>query len=521
MFLVLAAIIAAVTVLQFALTGALGGAAEAGATSELWRLLALLSAVVAINAATSAVSALTLGRFGGRAGYTFRQNFAKYFLRVPFARFEQANSGESLSIFSNDVPAAVRFITEGGLQAAASIFSLLAAFIYMMTLNTTYTLIFFAMFPIFAVLQILVSMPIQKRSREREEARAAFNAVVNDSLQNIPTITAYGLEDVMERRYLTKYENFLKAAKRMVGTFLPLVIFGVTASIIPMIVITVLTAGSVIAGDLAVGEFIAFYSAAGMATGWLEMLSQTLNDIQTNMASAKRFNENTAHPLEGAQSGGEWTADMPISFTNVDFAYGEDAPLALSSINFEIVPGSRTAFIGGSGSGKSTILKLLLGLYQPKSGKITAGGRESFAYVPQDSFLFPESIGRNIACDDNPDLARLEKVCKDAGILDFINGLPNKFDTVLTEGSDNISGGQRQRIALARAFYRDAPVILFDEATSALDPITEAQVLESFDKLAQGKTVIMVAHRARAIASCDTVIRLADGKIVNEGGAPR
>jgi ABC-type multidrug transport system fused ATPase/permease subunit len=112
---------------------------------------------------------------------------------------------------------------------------------------------------------------------------------------------------------------------------------------------------------------------------------------------------------------------------------------------------------------------------------------------------------------------RLIKVCKDAGILDFIESLPNKFDTVLTEAADNISGGQRQRIALARAFYRDAPVILFDEATSALDPITEARVLESFDKLARGKTVIMVAHRARAIAACDTIVVMDGGKIAGIG----
>jgi ABC-type bacteriocin/lantibiotic exporter with double-glycine peptidase domain len=213
----------------------------------------------------------------------------------------------------------------------------------------------------------------------------------------------------------------------------------------------------------------------------------------------------------------------------VSFAYGEDLPLALDSVSFNITPGSRIAFVGGSGSGKSTVLKLLLGLYEPDQGKITISRtdasslaknslRDVFAYVPQDSFLFPESIGKNIAGAREVDMARLEKAAANAGILDFIKSLPDGFDGVLSEAADNISGGQRQRIALARAFYKDAPVILFDEATAALDPATEAKILESLEGAASDKTIIMVAHRTKAIAACDLIVVMDGGKISAIGG---
>jgi ABC-type multidrug transport system fused ATPase/permease subunit len=203
--------------------------------------------------------------------------------------------------------------------------------------------------------------------------------------------------------------------------------------------------------------------------------------------------------------------------------------LVLEDVNLSIKAGSKMAIVGGSGSGKSTMLKLLLGLYEPTKGEIAINNkatttytkadlRNIFAYVPQDSFLFPESIGKNITLENEiADMARLEKACAEAGILDFINSLPDGLNSILTEGADNISGGQRQRIAMARAFYKNAPVILFDEATSSLDPATEAAILSSFANVAAGKTVIMVAHRPMAIAACDVIIVMENGKVAGVG----
>ena len=364
---------------------------------------------------------------------------------------------------------------------------------------------------------------------------------------------------------MAAYHKFFKVFKRF-AKFLAISIGGMFASMFaPLIVIIIFLAMRTIDGYMNLSDFIAFALTVVMVAGGIMGLGQSIGGLISSLGRAKRLNEETADPHENLEDG-----HMPevvpsaISFKNVTFTYEpiveekdvEEKPkkkgglkisfgsaskeepeeekepvekkepiMALDGTTFEIAPGSKVAFVGGSGSGKSTVLKLLLGLYEPQGGEIAIGGknistfaknglRNMFAYVPQDSFLFPESIGKNITGQDEiTDMPRLEKACADAGILDFINTLPDRFGGMLTEAADNVSGGQRQRIAMARAFYKNAPVILFDEATSSLDPITEAAVLDSFTGATSDKTVIIVAHRASAIASCDTIIVMDAGKV--------
>ncbi|MCL2354035.1 MAG: ATP-binding cassette domain-containing protein, partial [Defluviitaleaceae bacterium] len=398
------------------------------------------------------------------------------------------------------------------------------------TINTTLTLVFFGAFPVLIALQVLVSLPIQKKSAKIQETAASFNAVVNDSLQNVSTVAAYGLENALEERYLNEYEGQVSALRSFMKALLPLTMFGILASILPDIIVSIFAAVNVINGTMYIGEYIAFVAAAAIASSWLMMLSQTLGALQHFAAGAKRFNENTAEELEILEDASLFVAQadktVDIRFENVAFSYGEgeDAVEVLSGISFEITHGDKVAFKGESGSGKSTILKLLMGLYEPSGGKIYINNvdaatipkntlRQLFSYVPQDNFMFPEGIGTNIAggvaCEQT-----LRDACQKAGILSFIESLPQGFDTVLVEDGENVSGGQRQRLALARAFYKNAPVILFDEATSALDPATEAAILTTLEEYAKDKTIIMVAHREAAAQSCDTIIQLAKGRVI-------
>ncbi|MCL2376577.1 MAG: ABC transporter ATP-binding protein/permease [Defluviitaleaceae bacterium] len=531
LYVAIAAVVAVGAVLLELVIGEMGEAAHNFDMDTLLWFLVLLTIISAVQAIAAAASALARWRFQGKAGYKFRENFTRYFLHVPFSKFEKAGSGENLSVYANDVPRAVQFVAgeEGILMMIADVLSLLAAFIFMLTINVPLTLIFFGMFPVLAALQIFISMPIQKKQAALLEAQERFNAVVNDSLQNTSTIIAYGLEDTLEKRYVNTYEDFMKSMKAYGLAFLPLVMSGQLVSLAPIFTINIMAAFAVIDGPMTIAQFIALTAVALNSGVSLMMLSQRLNWVQTGAAGAARFKEKTAETVEDLHSGDKFDSSKSagISFENVSFTYlegDEDAPLALDGASFTIAPGSKVAFVGGSGSGKSTVLKLLLGLYTPQSGEIKIGGqkaaalskgslRDIFAYVPQDSFLFPRSIGENIALDGGDDAQRLEKACREAGIWDFVQSLPGKFDGMLSEGSENISGGQRQRIALARAFYKDAPVILFDEATSALDPATEAGILESLNAAAADKTVIMVAHRAAAIAACDVVILMDGGKV--------
>jgi ABC-type multidrug transport system fused ATPase/permease subunit len=437
------------------------------------------------------------------------------------------------------------------LTMGAEILNVAIVLIYMMTVQPVYTLIFVAMFPALVLMQVLISAPIQKKIAVMSEARAKFNGVVNDSLQNIPTVVAYSLEGAMEERYLAAYDKYFAASKAYLYSFLPLVLSGMVASMLPLLFIIAATGYGVINGQLTISEFIAYTSLASIAASWLSMLSQQMRGIRVNAACA----EKVAASMEGAEEnltesvtrnsgvhkagtathGKKKVNDKPAAFNlkgntainlnNVSFAYSEETPV-LKNISIEIKKGSRVAIVGPSGSGKSTVLKLLLGLYEPTAGKVYLEGadtasvpvnilRERISYVPQDSFMFPETIRENLSAGSTED--ELRRACENAGILRFIQEQPQKFETVLSESAENISGGQRQRLAIARAYLQNAPVVLFDEATAALDPLTEADVLRAFKETTTGKTVVMVAHRPAAVEACERVIMLEAGQIVADG----
>ena len=532
-FLLMTLLVSIASVLVTRLTGDLGQAAIDMEMGVLLRLFMILTVITLVRATASAASALVLGRFAGKAGYRFRENFVKYFLQKPFAAYDGIKSGESLSVFSNDLPSAVELVSDGGIRMIGDVISLLVTFAYMLYLNWWLTLVYFATFPVLIVLQVVIAAPIQKKSEKRLATRADATAVANDGFQNASTVMAYSLEELMKKRFHEALEKWVVATKQMGRSYLVLIMAGIIASATPMFVIIGISANQVIQGQMPFAEWIAFTALAMAAGSWLTMLSQRQNRVQTAAGGAKRLEEHMESELEDIHVGDvlEPKGLIAMAARNLSFSYqGEDGEqLALDNISFEIPQGSRVAFVGGSGSGKSTVLKLLLGLYPPGVGELSVFGanvddvslhslRNNFACVPQDNFLFPHSILENITGEATiTDKKRLEKACADAGILEFIQSLPEGFNAVLNESAENVSGGQKQRIALARAFYRDAPIILFDEATSALDPVTEAGVLESFHSLAKDKTVVMVAHRLQAIDFCDTIVVMEQGKIVAMG----
>ena len=563
-FLSLSLVAAIASVVITRLTGDMGQAALELDTGVLMQLFGLFTGIMVIRAIASASSALVIGRFAGRAGYSFRDNFVKYFLQKPFSSFEGVKSGESLSVLSNDLPASVELVSNGGVRMIADVLSLVVSVVYMIYINWWLSLIFFALFPVLVIMQVLISNPIQRKSALRLEARAAVSAIAADTFQNTGVVVAYSLEKVMTKRYHSAFNEWIIASKSMARSYLSLILAGIIASVAPLITIIAVSAHQVIAGNMNIAEWIVFMALASEAGNWLMMLSQRQNNVKTNAAGAQRMDEHMSGESEDVNSGValSYSGSIAVLAENVTFSYSlpdeqaedktqtattesenktqaettqaEDTTkpvtsFALDKISFEIKQGSRVVFVGGSGSGKSTVLKLLLGLYAPQEGKLSVMGqsvadvslkslRETYSYVPQDSFLFPESVLGNITGESTiTDMPRLRKACSDAGILEFIESLPEGFDAVLGESAENVSGGQKQRIALARAFYKDAPIILFDEATSALDPATEAEVLQGFKTLALDKTVIMVAHRLRAIDFCDTIVVMNEGKIESIG----
>ena len=551
------AVIAAAIVFTNLLQGEMAESALDGDVGLLVNLLLLITAIAAARALFSGLRIYFVARFNAGAGYNMRKNFIKHFLRAPFAKVEKSGSGEALSVYQNDVPPATELVTNNIFDLIEGLVDFGASLAFLLVLSPFYTGVMVLFFIGMVILIVIMSMPMRIAEKKSSEKEAAFNAVVNDSLQNLSVIAAYSLDENVESRYMAKYKDYMRAIRKVALALIPMLITAMAGVFAPIAAVNVIMAFGVIEGSMSIAEFLAYTSTIMLVVGGISQVAGGIGAMASTSARAKRVLDNSSHPEEDLEAGGKIALDAPLrlAFESVTFSYPPAPPkdedkkkkekkeskaseaaveeealpvLALEGVSFEIKPGSRVAFVGGSGSGKSTVLKLLMGLYQPDSGRFTvdskevsglsmAGLRDMSAYVPQDSFLFPESIGENIGLTKEFDIVRLEEACKKAGILDFINSLPEGFNSVLAESSENISGGQRQRIAMARAFYKNAPVILFDEATSSLDPNTESAILESLNEAAKGKTVIMVAHRARAIAACDVIVVLENGRVAGIG----
>jgi ATP-binding cassette subfamily B protein len=299
------------------------------------------------------------------------------------------------------------------------------------------------------------------------------------------------------------------------------------------IVISFMVARLVVQGQLTFGAMLAIQYIIGALSGPVTQFVGLIQNFQDARISLERINEvhqmNDEEPI-GIPRISYLPSDRAISFRNVSFTYpgaGNDA--VLKDIDLDIPEGKVTAIVGSSGSGKTTMLKLLLKIYENYEGDIKVGGsnlryisasywRRQCGAVLQDGYVFDDSIARNIA-PGNTDLA-LEKFiesCRLANILPFIETLPNGFNTQLGSEGVGISQGQKQRLLIARAIYKDPSYVLFDEATNALDARNEKIITENLEEFFRGKTVIIVAHRLSTVKNADKIVVLEGGRIIEEG----
>jgi ATP-binding cassette, subfamily B, heavy metal transporter len=294
--------------------------------------------------------------------------------------------------------------------------------------------------------------------------------------------------------------------------------------------------GQVMAGRLTIGEFLVFNAYLAMLYAPLSVLSYTASSVQSALGGGSRLFEILEAEDEDAESPAARALPAPqggIRFENIHFGYEEGRPV-LAGVDFSVAPGEMVALIGETGSGKSTILSLLLRFYRPQHGRIWVDGndldgctvrslREHLSLVPQESLLFSDSIRENIAygrptaTDDE-----VEQAARQAEAHEFITGLPQGYDTLVGERGIRLSVGQRQRVALARAFLRcmmpgASPILLLDEPTSALDPQTEAKLMRNMEQASRGRTVLLVTHRLSTVRRADRIILLRQGRIAEAG----
>ena len=526
LYIALAVVAASAEIIMARASGNLAQTAELGLSTEMMSFLLIIAFAGAVQTLMNVFTAIIKQRRFGKSIHSIRNVFVRKLLHMPYKDFALKNSGEGTTLFTTDAPLAAEFVSTQILSQASQFVTLFVTIVFMLFINWWLTLIYFALFPLLAIMQTKISAPIVEKSKEASERQAECVAVVSDALQNPLIVKAYGLEASVERRFNMSFAEYHNATYNAVLIRARLLLAGVVMTILPTFALGAASAALAINGDITIADFIVLTIISGPAGSWLMMLAQDLARLRQASASSLRvmgFTPDTAaenerassitHYLESSVHAMQGAPKYAAAFDKVSFSYTKEAKV-LEDTTFTVDNGSITAIAGPSGCGKSTVLKLLLGLYAPESGKISLSS-PNITYVPQDCYLLPVTIMENIIGSLPYDENRFREACECAGILDYITSLPEGPNSVLSESAANISGGQKQRIAMARAFYRDADILLLDEATSSLDPVTDQAVLSAFADYIKhgGKTAITVAHRQSVLDMSDRVITLAKGGV--------
>jgi len=460
-----------------------------------------------------------------------RDELYQHILKLSARFFQNTKTGDLMAHFTNDVDA-VMMATGFGVLAFAD-FIIMGAFAVgaMVLISPTLTLYALLPLPILTALVIAFGRIIHARFRAVQETFSLLTEKVREALSGIRVIKTFTQEEGMARDFSTTNKLFIEKNMRLVriwGIFDPIIAF---MSGISILIVLFFGGRAVIRGEITLGEFVAFNGYLALMTWPMMAIGWMVNIVQRGSASMKRIEAISGVEPDIRDLPGAVPFDGPgrIQFADLTFAYEEDSPPVLREIDLEIWPGQTLGIIGLTGSGKSTLVHLIVRVFESPSGRLLLDGRDVRAYtlaslrrrialVPQDGFLFSSTVRENIAFE-NPDAAMDEIVeaAQRAGIYEEILEMPQGFDTVLGERGVSVSGGQRQRVAIARALLADPTVLILDDALSAVDAEKEEEILHNLRDVLRSRTSIVIAHRISAVKELNHIIVVDRGRIVEQG----
>ncbi|HEH5155993.1 TPA: ATP-binding cassette domain-containing protein [Campylobacter coli] len=467
-----------------------------------------------------------LARFSkGRYHAIAYKVFAK-FLNTDYENFTQKNQSEILKSITGEVYNLSTMISSF-LLMMSEIFVVLLLYTLMLLVNYKITLFLSLFMIINAFILIKVLSPIVKKAGlKREEAMKNFFEILNTNLNNFKLIKLKTKEDGVLNLFKTQSEIFARAniTNESVSAMPRIYLEGVGFCVLVFIVVfLVFKNQSDISGILAT---ISIFVLA------LYRLMPSVNRIITSYHDLLYYRSSLDIIYQILKQKEESLGEEKIDFEkelrleNLTFGY-KDKKNLFTCLNLSIKKGEKIAFIGESGCGKSTLVDIIIGLLSPREGRVlldenelnmknVKNYRQKIGYIPQNIYLFNDSIAKNISFGDEVDEEKLQRVIKQANLEHFVKNLPQGVQTKVGDGGSNLSGGQKQRIAIARALYLDPEILVLDEATSALDTESEAKIMDEIYKISKDKTMIIIAHRLSTITRCDSIYRLENGKLFKE-----
>lgn len=397
-------------------------------------------------------------------------------------------------------------------------------------LAPTLTAFMLIVIPVLVITALVFGKYIRKLSRKTQDKLAAANIVVEESLHSIAMVKAFTNERFELARYTRAINNVVEVAiqsSRYRGFFISFVIFALFGGIVA---VGWYGASLVQSDTLTVGELFSFIFYTSFIGFSIAGLGDIYTQVQRSVGASERILELLELPDESTHDATPVEVHGDITYTHVTFAYPSRKDyLVLKDLNFHIRAGEKVALVGKSGSGKSTIINLLLRLYQVDQGAIHVDDlpidsfnltayRANLGVVPQEVVLFGGTIAENIAYGKaGATLAEIKAAAHQANALEFIERFPESFDTIVGDRGVKLSGGQRQRIAIARAILKDPAILILDEATSSLDAESEVLVQEALEKLMEGRTSIIIAHRLSTIKKADRIFVIHEGRLAEMG----
>ncbi len=495
---------------------------------------AMLLAVGGLLAVASATRFYAVNWLGERVVADVRRDVFAHLATLSPSFYEVNHSGEVMSRLTADTTQIKAAAGSSASQALRNTVMLIGSVVMMFVTSVKLSGLIIAVIPIVVLPLIAYGRVVRRLSRTAQDTLADASAFAGENLAAVQTMQAFTYEGGVIARFARAVERSFDAARARMKARA-----GLTAITIFLVfggVVGILWYGAqdVLAGTMSAGRLGQFVLYSAFAAGALGELSEVWGEVQQAAGSAERLSELLDENADIAAPAHPKPLPEPprgeIAFSNVSFAYPTRAgEQALEDVSFEVAPGETVALVGPSGAGKSTVFSLLLRFYDPQKGRVLIDGvpvkdadlqelRSRMALVPQEPALFADTVRENIryGAPDASD-ADIEAAAKLAFADKFITALPDGYETHLGERGITLSGGQRQRIAIARAILRDAPILLLDEATSALDAESEREVQQALERVMEGRTTLVIAHRLATVQRADRILVLNEGLIAEQG----
>jgi len=458
------------------------------------------------------------------------QAFAKI-MKLPISYVDSTSHGEIINRVINDVDQFSEGLLMGFAQFFTGILTIILTIIILFKINVYVTLVVLLVTPLAMLVAGLIAKNTYKHFKSQSERRARMTGIVDEMIAGLGTVKNFNMEKEIENEFRESDEALRVASQNAI--FISAIAFPATRFVNSLVYAGVAISGALLAitGKMSVGQLTSVLSYATQYTKPFNEISGVVTELQNSFACAARvfalIDEEEILPDKDVNNKIE-NVDGNVEISHVYFSYDKSKKL-IEDLNLDVKAGQRIAIVGPTGSGKSTIINLLMRFYDIDSGSIKIEGkninditrksiRENFGMVLQETWLKNASIRDNIAFG-KPDATfeEIEAAAKEAYADSFIKRLPDGYDTIVTEGGENLSAGQRQLLCIARIMLVLPPMLILDEATSSIDTMTEARISKAFDKMMTGRTSFVVAHRLSTIKNADVILVLKDGHIIEQG----